>query len=254
MTTRELVTALVLGYPQPPEMLDPRFPAFLQCISGLLLTFLVTGASLIVGGAIGLILASCRRESVEGARARRFTSRLISYCAGALVEGVRSLPIAILVLLVFHLPYPLTGARIPDLLLAMAAFSLYAGVYLCEIIRSGLRSVHPEMAQSGRVLGLSPIQIFLRIELPLVCRTMTPDLINLMITLFKDSSALAIVAVSELTYIGRQTIMSEPGSYGLVMLLVLVMYWVPASFLSALALRAERGRAGGKHGRWLAVG
>ena len=240
MTVAVTLSDLLFGYPQPAEMIDPRFPVFLQCASGLALTMLVTGASLIGGGAIGVALALCRREGAAEAGASAVPSRLIGIGAGAVVELIRGLPIAILVLLTFYLPYPVLGIRLPETLLAIAAFSLYAGVYLCEIIRSGLRSIPGELWQAGRVLGLRPRQIFLRLELPLICRTMAPDLINLVITLFKDSSALAIVAVSELTYVGKQMVMSEPGSYGSVVLLVLLLYWFPATVLSSLALNAQR--------------
>jgi His/Glu/Gln/Arg/opine family amino acid ABC transporter permease subunit len=255
MTVWHMLAGLLVGYPQPPDMLDPRFPVFVQCASGLLLTILVTLGSLIGGAVIGLTLALCRRDGAEASPARPRPARIVVLGAGAVVEGIRALPIAVLVLVMFHMPYSMIGARLPEGLLAIVAFSIYAGVYLCEIIRSGLRSVPDEMWQAARVLGLPPHRIFLRIELPIVCRNMTPDLINLVITLFKDSSALAVVAVSELTYIGRQMVMSQPGSYGLVMLLVLAMYWVPASILSAVALRAESRRVGQKDAAWwLAMG
>jgi ABC-type amino acid transport system permease subunit len=66
---------------------------------------------------------------------------------------------------------------------------------------------------------------------------MRPDLINLAITVFKDTSTLAVVAVPELTYTARQLLIAEPLNYGLVLLVVLGLYWLPATLLSALALR-----------------
>lgn len=236
----EILIVLLVGYPLPPEMVDPRFPLLLQAAGGLLLSLLVTVLSLIFGAAIGSFLALCgheRPETVRRGRAAQFAARVLGGMAKGTVVGVRSLPIMLLVLLVFYLPYPLAGVRLPAVLLATACFSLYAGVYLCELIRAGLRVVNPQLYDVGRVLGLRKHQILLRIELPLVWRAMRPDLVNLAITMFKDTSTLAVVAVPELTYTARQLLIAEPLNYGLVLLLVLILYWLPATLLSALALR-----------------
>ena len=160
--------------------------------------------------------------------------------ATAFVEGVRGLPVILLVLIVFSLPYPLSGLRLPGVVLATVAFGLYAAAYLSESLRAGLRAVDPQLRESGRVLGLSGMQVFAHIELPIIYRTMRPDLINVAVTVFKDTSTLAVVAVPELTYTGRQMLMSEPHNYGIVLLVVLFLYWVPSTVLSAWAQRTEQ--------------
>jgi His/Glu/Gln/Arg/opine family amino acid ABC transporter permease subunit len=235
-----MLVILLLGYPLPPEMVDPRFPLIIQRAGGLLLSALITLLSLVIGAGVGATLALCQRERPQEIRrgtAARLLSRALRSAARGLVIGVRSLPIMLLVLLVFYLPYPLAGLRLPSFVLAIAGFSLYAGVYLCEIARAGLRAINPQLRDVGRVLGLRPHQILLRIELPLIWRAMMPDIINVAITVFKDTSALAVVAFPELTYTARQMLMAEPVNYGLVLLIVLALYWIPATLLSTLARR-----------------
>ncbi len=247
MNFRHPLDVLLFGYPPPPEMVDAHFPAFLQRSGGLLLTFLIAVFSLTIGAGIGLVLALCRREPAEDMNEGIFKRALrlaIGHAAAVLVETIRSLPIVLLVLLVFYLPYPLLKLRLPNFVLAVAAFSLYAGVYLSEIMRAGFRSVDSRFRSVGQVLGLSTWKVFFKIELPLLSRTMFPDLINLTVTVFKDTSTLAVVAVPELSYIGRQVLMSEPASYGLAVMMVLVLYWLPSFALSLVAFRAEKWREG----------
>jgi ABC-type amino acid transport system permease subunit len=129
--------------------------------------------------------------------------------------------------------------RVPGVFLAVTAFSLYAGMYFCEILRAGFRSVEPGLLEAGRVLGLSRTRIFLLIELPIALRNMRPDLVNLAITIFKDTSTLAVVALAELSYTARLILSSEPRQYALIFLFVLLCYWVPASIMTAFLLRAE---------------
>jgi ABC-type amino acid transport system permease subunit len=245
MNVWQMLVTLLFGYPLPSEMVDPRFPSFLQRAGGLSLSLLITILSLCMGAGVGIVLALSRRESAEDPRinaVNRLLKRTLRYASSILVEGVRGLPILLLVLLTFQLPYRLTGVRFQGVILALAAFSLYAGVYFSEIVRAGFRAVDPRLLQVGRVLGMTPIQILLRIELPLVYRNMVPDVINLAVTVFKDSSTLAIVAVPEMTYVGRQLLTSKPISYELLMLSILVLYWAPATILSTVAFRADRRR------------
>jgi len=132
--------------------------------------------------------------------------------------------------------------RYPGVGLALVTFSLYASVYVCEITRAGLRAMNPRLRDVGHVLGLTPWQILLRIELPLIWRAMMPDIVNVAITVFKDTSALAVVAVPELTYTARQMLIAEPLNYALVLLVVLAYYWIPATLLSAFALHKQQCR------------
>lgn len=126
-----MLITLLAGYPLPPEMIDPRFPVFLQRAGGLSLTLLITVLSLCLGAGMGTALALCRRETTEDPRVNifnRLIARALSYASAALVEGIRGLPIMVLILLTFHLPFRLAGVRFPAVILAIAAFSLYAAV------------------------------------------------------------------------------------------------------------------------------
>jgi His/Glu/Gln/Arg/opine family amino acid ABC transporter permease subunit len=240
-----LVRTLLFGYPVPPEMVDPDYPQLLQRTGGLALTLLVTAASLLVGFAAAVILVAGRRNPLTGPgrdAAEQLLGQALRRAAIVVVEGVRGLPIILIVLVVFSLPYPLTGLRLPAFVLAVTAFGLYAAVYIAESMRAGLRSVDPQLRAAGRVLGLTSRQVFMEIELPLIYRVMRPDLINVAVTVFKDTSVLAVTAVPELTYTGRQMLMSEPADYGIVLLVVLFLYWAPAAALSAVAIRTEQRR------------
>ena len=243
MSADQMIVMLLFGFPVPPEMIDSRFPLFLQRAGGLLLTLLVTAFSLVIGAAIGAGLALGRRYVAmrrKRGEFQRVALRGLRHVLGALSTTIRAMPIMLLVLVVFYLPYRLVELRVPGFVLAVAAFSLYAGAYLSEILRAGFRSVDPNLTQVGRLLGLTPTQIFVRIEMPIACRAMTPDLINLAVTVFKDTSTLAIVAVPELTYVARQLLTSKPMEYEVTLLLMLLLYWLPATLLSTLAFRTER--------------
>jgi ABC-type amino acid transport system permease subunit len=230
MSLWEILRILLLGYPPPAEMIDPNYPAFLQRVGGLSLTLLITAASLALGAPLGVLLAICRTPPHEGlhrlAPWRRGAHRALSATAGAVVTVVRGIPVVILVLLTFYLPY--------------RTLSVYSGVYLSDVIRSGFAAVDEGWIDAARALGLSRAQVLWRIRLPIALRAMVPALLGQAVTVFKDTSVLTVVAVGELTYTARQVLMSQPSYYDVILVCILVMYWAVASAGGLLAQRLQR--------------
>ena len=140
----------------------------------------------------------------------------------------------ILVLLVYYLPYSLFALRLPAVILAVIAFSLYTAAYLCDIFLSGFNAVDQQWINAAKVLGLNHTQILFKIKLPIAIRAMLPAMLGLGITVFKDTSVLVVVAVGELTYSARQLQTAEPVNYALVMAMVILMYFTIATSGAAM--------------------
>ncbi len=245
MNLPEMLHALLFGFPVSGEMIDPTYPALLQRTGGLCLTLMITFFSLLLGTPLGLALALARGEEgecrVQRSRLANGLLRATRLLARLVTEGIRGVPVMILVLLVFYLPYPLLGVRAPGAVLAIVAFSLYCGAYLSETFRSGFRAVRSGWLDAARALGLSGRQTLLVVKLPIATRAMIPSLAGLAITILKDTSVLMVVAVGELTFTSRQIMISEPRNYGLVLILVMAMYSGIATLGSILVGRLERG-------------
>lgn len=243
MSITEILRVLVVGFRPPEEMIDPDYPEFIQTIGGLEFTFAITLLSLALGILLALVLVFMRGRRVDKFRktswAWKVLLRLVSTTSLLVTEVIRGLPIMLLVLLVYFLPYPLFGIRVPAAILAVLAFTLYAGVYLGEILRSGLRAVPEGVLDASRVLGLSYYRIFFTIKLPIALRTMLPAMLGLVITVFKDTSVLMVVGVAEMTYTSRQLQVAEPVNYLLVLFLLICIYWSIITVLTILMSRLE---------------
>ncbi|MHC4885428.1 MAG: ABC transporter permease subunit [Planctomycetota bacterium] len=241
MTAWEILQLLVVGLPVPEEMAGGPL-AFLGR-GGLLLSLSLSGAGIVIALPFGLLLALGREAgAVKPGRSMlaHWGARVVRGGSTMVVEGIRGLPSIVWFLLVFYLPYRLFAVRIAPEGLALLALSSYGAVYLSEIFRSGFRAVRPGWVEAGVVLGLGRWQRFRTLVLPLVFRTMLPSLVNLAVTLFKDTSVLMVVGVGELTYTSRQLLVSEPGSYALILGLVLLLYWFVAALGSGAASLIER--------------
>lgn len=233
----EIFNVLIFGYPVSFDFIDNSYPVFLQKSGGLILTIIITICSSLIGLLIGLLLSLLNNFKIH--IKHNYSIQLLNKPIVLLIELIKSMPIMILVLLFYYLPYPIFKIRIPAIFLAISAFSLYAAVYYYEIIQSGFKSISYELINSTKVLGLSYYQTFLYVKLPISLKIMIPALLGVIITIFKDTSVLVVVGVAELTFTARQLSVSSPGRYALVLLMIIGIYWVIATSFTILIQRLE---------------
>ena len=86
----------------------------------------------------------------------------------------------------------------------------YSGAYLAEVFRAGLLSIPRGSTEAGLAIGLTPTQIRATIIAPLMLRNVLPSLSSTIISLFKDTSLAAVIAVPELTFAARKINVESP--------------------------------------------
>jgi len=99
---------------------------------------------------------------------------------------------------------PRAGIRLDKIDSFVASLSVYAGAYLVEVFRAGIQSVPKGVIEAGTALGLKPMQIRRLLVAPLMLRNILPALGSNFISLFKDTSLAAAIAVPELTFYARK--------------------------------------------------
>ena len=117
--------------------------------------------------------------------------------------------------------------------------AIYAGAYLTESFRAAIL-VDPEgrSLEAARSIGLTGTGIALWVVLPIALRNALPSLGNNFISLFKDTSIAAVIAVPELTFQARK-INNESFRVIEVWLMTSFIY-VATCALIAVALRRPR--------------
>ena len=91
--------------------------------------------------------------------------------------------------------------KIESFILTLA---LYAGAYMTEVFRAGLNSIPKQYVEAAMAIGLTPFKRQTKVVLPVMFRITLPSFSNNLISLFKDTSLAAAIAVPELTFIARQ--------------------------------------------------
>jgi polar amino acid transport system permease protein len=129
--------------------------------------------------------------------------RLFRWVSTGYVSVIRNTPILVLILFTYF-ALPQMGValgKIPSFILTL---SLYAGAYLTEVFRAGLLAVPKGLREAGLAIGLTEATIKTTIVLPVMLRNALPSLSNNFISLFKDTSLAATIAVPELTFYARK--------------------------------------------------
>lgn len=86
---------------------------------------------------------------------------------------------------------------------AITALAIGYGAFEAEIFRAGVQSIGKGQMEAARSLGMSYFQSMRYIILPQAVRRVLPPLGNDFIALLKDSSLATVLAVPELTQMGR---------------------------------------------------
>src|SRR5215510_14126740 len=130
--------------------------------------------------------------------------------------------------------------NLPPLFLILFAYfiltlAIYGGAYLTEVFRGALLALPRGLREAGLAIGLTEWQAKVWIIIPVMLRNAFPALGNNFISLFKDTSLAAAIAVPELTFYARK-INTETFRVVETWLVASLMY-VAACYLIAAGLR-----------------
>ncbi|MFJ7150080.1 amino acid ABC transporter permease [Streptomyces sp. NPDC100445] len=188
-------------------------------LRGLWLTLWLTAVVMVLGFALGALLAAFRLAANPVLRA-------VSW---GYVWLFRSIPILVQLLLWFNIGalYPqVFGVRTVDLLspvaVAVVGLTLHEAAYAAEVVRGGILSVDRGQIQAAQALGLSRWRRWWRIVLPQAMRSIVPPAGNMLIGTLKGTSIVSVIAVNDLLF-SAQLIYHR--TYQVIPLLMVATLW-----------------------------
>jgi general L-amino acid transport system permease protein len=203
-------------------------------LSGLILTLLTAVVSIVLSFPFGVLLALGRQSSLPAIR----------WLSIAYIELIRGLPLlGILFMAQVMLPLVLPlEVRLERVVRAIAGYTLFSAAYLAENVRGGLQSVPRGQIEAAKALGLSTPLVLAFIVLPQALKAVIPTIVGQFISLFKDTSLLAIVGLVDLLGIS-QSILASPkylGRYGEIYLFIALIYWICCYSMSLASRKLEK--------------
>jgi len=205
-------------------------------LRGLWLTLWLTAVVMVLGFALGTLLAAARLSA----------NPVLRSVSWGYVWLFRSIPILVQLLLWFNIGalYPqILGVKTVDLLgpitVAVIGLTLHEAAYAAEVVRGGILSVDRGQVEAAQALGLSRLRRWRRIVLPQAMRSIVPPAGNMLIGTLKGTSIVSVIAVQDLLY-SVQLVYHR--TYEVIPLLMVATVWytVVTSVLSVGQYYVER--------------
>lgn len=201
---------------------------------GLMVTIFLALGGIVISFPIGVLLALGRRSTLP-------VLRIVST---VFIEVIRGVPLITLlftvhVILAIFLP---AEVRFDRLLRALVAMTIFSAAYMAENVRGGLAAIPLGQIEAARAVGLNSFQVTALIVLPQALRMVIPPIVGQFISLFKDTTLAAGIAVFELLSVGRALLQADQTYLRLqmeVFLFVAVIFWVLSYLMSYASLRLE---------------
>lgn len=203
-------------------------------LEGLKNTALIAVFGLLIGLAIGSLIAVVKLAPVKGA-----AFAVLKGIGNVYVAVFRGTPIVVQLLLTHYVLFPLLGINLPPLIEGIITFGMNSGAYVSEIMRSGILSVDVGQTEAGRCMGLSYSKTMLKIVLPQAIKNILPTLGNEFISLIKETSVVSFITVTDI-YKAFQSIANSTYEYVVPYLMLALVYLVLVLLITCLVKLLER--------------
>ena len=197
-------------------------------LKGMLFSVELTLVATVGGIVFGTILALMRLSG----------NKLLATPAVIYVNGMRSIPLVMVILWFFLLIPFLIGRSIGAELSATITFVAFEAAYFSEIMRAGIQSIPRGQVMAGQALGMTYGQNMRLIVLPQAFRNMIPVLLTQTIILFQDTSLVYAIGAYDLLK-GFVTAGKIYGRVEEVYILAALVYFVICFGLSSLVRRLQ---------------
>ena len=171
---------------------------WLQYLEGVGTTLVVTALALLIGIALGIVVAMLRTAHDQQRLGRRNPAlEVINVICKIYVTVIRGTPMMVQLLIMGFIIFKSSRN-----FTAVGALTLgiNSGAYVAEIIRGGLMSLDPGQMEAGRSLGLGYGKTMRFIVIPQAFKAILPSLGNEFIILLKDTSLITVIGGKELLY------------------------------------------------------
>jgi polar amino acid transport system permease protein len=151
--------------------------------------------------------------------------RLISVPATAFVEFFRATPLILQIYWVYYVLPAYFDVQLSQLATAITGLACNISAFNSETFRAGIVSIRTGQWNAGLALGMSRLQVFVRIVLPQAVMRVLPALASTWVSLFKDTSLVSVISVPELSYTAL-TIRAETYRILEVLTALAAIYWL----------------------------
>ncbi len=194
-------------------------------------TISVAVLSLIIALIVGSLMGILRTTPNKG----------LVFIGNAWTELFRNIPLLVQIFLWYHvLPSLFLSLRaVPSFVLVVFALGFFTSARIAEQVRAGIQSLPKGQTYAGLATGLTRIQTYRYVLLPMAYRIIIPPLTSESMNIIKNTSVAFAVSIAELTMFAMQA--QEETSRGVeIYLAVTFLYFISAFAVNRVAAVIEK--------------
>jgi general L-amino acid transport system permease protein len=201
---------------------------------GLPLTLLLSVFGLTAAYPLGVVLALGRQSKMHG----------VKWLCVLYIELIRGVPLISLLFMssiIFPLFLP-EGITFNNILRAQVAIILFTGAYIAEVVRGGLQGMSRGQYEAAESMGLNYYLTMRLVILPQALKIVIPPTVSILISAFKDTSLVVIIALWDLLKT-TQSVLSNPEWMGFsreAYIFIAILYFLGCFSMSNYSRKLER--------------
>lgn len=207
---------------------------------GLPLTLLLSVFGLTAAYPLGVILALGRQSKLRGIR----------WLCIVYIEAIRGVPLISLLFMssiIFPLFLP-EGVTFNKILRAQVAIIIFTAAYIAEVVRGGLQGMSKGQYEAAESMGLNYYLTMRLVILPQALKIVIPPTVSILISAFKDTSLVVIIALWDLLKT-TQSVLGNPEWMGFsreAYFFVAILYFLGCFSMSQYSRRLEKELSAGE--------
>lgn len=201
---------------------------------GMPLTMILAIFGLTAAYPLGVVLALGRQSRMPAIKAL-----CVIYIE--LIRGVPLISLLFMSSIIFPLFLP-EGVTINKIIRAQAAIILFTAAYIAEVVRGGLQAIPKGQFEAADSLGLNYVQTMRLVVLPQALKIVIPPTVSILISAFKDTSLVVIIALYDILKTTQSTL-SNPKWMGFsteAYIFLAVIYFICCFFMSNWSRQLEK--------------
>ncbi|RXK02335.1 ABC transporter permease [Arcobacter sp. CECT 8989] len=196
-------------------------------LEGLWVTLKISFFAAILTFIIGIIVALMKLS----------TYQFLKDIATVYITLVRGTPLLVQIFLFYFIVANIF--ELDRFIAGVLALGIFFGAYMAEVLRGAIQSIDKGQLEAASSLGISKTQAMRYIILPQAFKRALPTLVGEMIALVKDSSLVSVIAITDLTKVGKEIVANTFSPFE-TWIVVALVYLSITSLLSFIGHRLEK--------------
>ncbi|MEG1772758.1 MAG: ABC transporter permease subunit [Clostridia bacterium] len=195
-------------------------------LDGLGVTVLISICSGLIGSLMGFGICMLRRSK----------KRIAALPAAGFIRLIQGTPIVVLLMILYYIIFG--KVDVSSVLVAIFGFAVNFGVYVSEMMRTGIDAVDRGQIEAANALGFTRTRTFWKITFPQAARHFLPVFKGEFISMVKMTSVVGYIAIQDLTKVS-DIIRSRTLEAFFPLIATAIIYFLVANILTMLLSRLE---------------